>query len=65
MTARDNVSLGRETLRHALGLGGPLDFDIVDALEQPPIEVDDAEANAPGSAEPATVLLPIPTGSVT
>lgn len=46
MTARNNVSLGRETLRHALGLGGPLDFDIVDALEQPPIEVDDAEALA-------------------
>ena len=46
VTARNNVSLGRETLRHALGLGGPLDFDIVDALEQPPIEVDDAEALA-------------------
>jgi len=46
VTARDNVSLGRETLRHALGLSGPLDFDIVDALEQPPIEVDDAEALA-------------------
>ena len=46
VTARNNVSLGRETLRHALGLSGPLDFDIVDALEQPPIEVDDAEALA-------------------
>ena len=46
VTARNNVSLGRETLRHALGLSGPLDFDIVDALEQAPIEVDDAEALA-------------------
>jgi outer membrane protein TolC len=46
VTARNNVSLGRETLRHALGLSGPLEFDIVDALEQPPIEVDDAEALA-------------------
>ena len=46
VTARNNVLLGRETLRHALGLSGPLDFDIVDALEQPPIEVDDAEALA-------------------
>jgi len=46
VTARNNVSLGRETLRNALGLSGPLDFDIVDALEQPPIEVDDDEALA-------------------
>src|SRR5439155_684340 len=33
VTARNNVSLGRETLRNALGLLGPLDFDIVDSLE--------------------------------
>src|SRR5438552_12358244 len=44
LTARNNVSLGRETLRNALGLVGPLDFDIVDLLEQPRIEVGDAEA---------------------
>ncbi|TMA69690.1 MAG: TolC family protein [Deltaproteobacteria bacterium] len=44
VTARNNVSLGRETLRNALGLLGPLDFDIVDSLEQPRSEVGDAEA---------------------
>src|SRR5438876_1552518 len=44
VTARNNVSLGRETLRNALGLLGPLDFDILDSLEQPRIEVGDAEA---------------------
>src|SRR5437867_12126853 len=44
VTARNNVALARETLRDALGLMGPLDFDIVDLLEQPRIEVGDAEA---------------------
>jgi len=44
VTARNNVSLGRETLRYAMGLLGPMDFDIVDSLEQPRIEVGDAEA---------------------
>jgi len=44
VTARNNVSLGRETLRNVIGLIGPLDFDIVDVLEQPRIEVADAEA---------------------
>src|SRR5438876_7779597 len=44
LTARNNVSLGSETLRNAMGLLGPLDFDIVDLLEQPRIEVGDAEA---------------------
>jgi len=44
VTARNNVSLGRETLRNAIGLLGPLDFDIVDSLEQPQTEVSDEEA---------------------
>lgn len=44
VTARNNVTLGRETLRHALGLSGPLDFDILDVLESPPIAVDGDEA---------------------
>jgi len=44
LTARNNVSLGRETLRNTLGLVGPLDFDIVDLLEEPQVEVEDAEA---------------------
>jgi outer membrane protein len=30
VTARNNVAVARETLRNALGLVGPLDFDIVD-----------------------------------
>jgi outer membrane protein TolC len=41
VTARNNVTLGRETLRHAIGLSGPLDFDIVDVLGAPPVSVDD------------------------
>src|SRR5262249_60479895 len=44
VTARNNVTLGRETLRHAIGLGGPLDFDIVDVLDAPPVVVDEAAA---------------------
>src|SRR5437016_9486974 len=44
VTARNNVSLGRETLRNAIGLMGPLDFDIVDSLERARIEVGDEEA---------------------
>jgi outer membrane protein TolC len=44
VTARNNVELGRETLRNALGLSQPLDFDIVDVLEQPTLEIDEREA---------------------
>jgi outer membrane protein len=44
VTAHNNVSLARETLRNAIGLMGPLDFEIVDALEQPPLRIDDQEA---------------------
>ncbi len=44
VTARNNVTLGRETLRHALGLSGPLDFDIVDVLESPATPVDAEES---------------------
>jgi len=44
LSARNAVSLGRETLRNVLGLMGPLDFDIVDSLEQPRTEVSDEEA---------------------
>jgi outer membrane protein TolC len=36
VTARKNVTLGRETLRNAMGMSGPLDFDVVDVLAQPP-----------------------------
>ena len=44
VTARNNVILGRETLRNALGLSGPLDFDIVDVLDAPRVKVSEAEA---------------------
>ncbi len=44
VTARNNVTLGRETLRHAVGLSGPLDFDIVDVLDAPRAKVDDETA---------------------
>ncbi|MFI5367138.1 MAG: TolC family protein [Candidatus Binatia bacterium] len=33
VTARNNVAVAHETLRNALGLAGPLDFDIVDNLD--------------------------------
>jgi outer membrane protein len=32
VTARNNLAIARETLRNALGLTGPLDFDIVDSF---------------------------------
>jgi len=44
VTARNNVTLGRETLRNAMGLAGPLDFDIVDVLERPVIPIEDDRA---------------------
>jgi outer membrane protein len=44
VTARNNVTLGRETLRNALGLSGPLAFDIVDVLEARPVSLDDEAA---------------------
>jgi len=44
VTARNNVTLGRETLRHAMGLFEPLSFDIVDVLEEPAVSLDEARA---------------------
>ncbi|HXJ33040.1 MAG TPA: TolC family protein [Candidatus Eisenbacteria bacterium] len=44
VTARNNVALGRETLRNVLGLSGPLDFDIVDTLDQPAAPIDEETA---------------------
>jgi outer membrane protein len=46
VTARNNVTLGRETLRNALGLSGPLDFDVVDVLDAPRVALDAADAVA-------------------
>ena len=44
VTARNNVDVARESLRNALGLSGPLDFDIEDTLAVTPIEVAEPRA---------------------
>jgi len=46
VTARNNVAVGRETLRNALGLDEPLTFDIVDSFEVRTVEVGEDEAVA-------------------
>ncbi len=44
VTARNNVSVSRETLRAALGLDGPLDFDVVDTLDVHDLTMDESKA---------------------
>lgn len=44
ITARNAVSLAQVTLRNALGVTDPVEFDIVDTLETPPVELSEAEA---------------------
>lgn len=44
VTARNNVAVARETLRNALGLTGPLDFDIVDNFDVHQVGVTENEA---------------------
>jgi len=39
VTARNNVAVAHETLRNALGLTGPLDFDIVDDLDVHTVQI--------------------------
>ena len=51
LTSRNNVALARETLRNALGLDGPLDFEISDTLEVTEVEVDEAQALAVAYAQ--------------
>jgi len=46
ITARNAVAVARENLRNALGLTGPLDFDIVDTLEVQPVEITETGALA-------------------
>ncbi len=46
VTARNNVAVARETLRNALGLVGPLDFDIVDNFDVHAVEMNEADALA-------------------
>lgn len=44
VTARNNVAVGRETFRNALGIDGPLDFDIVDTLDVHDVQIDPDKA---------------------
>jgi outer membrane protein len=44
VTARNNIAITRETLRNALGLDKPLDFEIVDTLDVHDLQVDDTKA---------------------
>lgn len=46
VTARNNVAVARETLRNALGLVGPLDFDIVDDFGSRRVQITAEEALA-------------------
>jgi outer membrane protein len=44
LTARNAVSVAEETLRNALGLEGPLDFELEDALERRVVALSEDEA---------------------
>lgn len=46
VTARNSLSVARETLRNALGLIGPLDFDIVDNFDVHAMQITEPEALA-------------------
>ena len=46
LTANNNMAVARETLRNALGLTGPLTFDIVDNLGIHAVQITEAEALA-------------------
>jgi outer membrane protein len=46
VTARNNVAVASETLRNALGLDGPLDFEIVDTMD-----VHDLRVEEPGALD--------------
>jgi len=46
VTARNNVAVARETLRNALGLTGPLGFDVVDTFDVHQVSITEEEALA-------------------
>lgn len=46
VTARNNVAVARETFRNALGLTGPLTFDIVDTLDVQQVHITESAALA-------------------
>jgi outer membrane protein TolC len=46
LSARNNLAVARETLRNAMGLNGPLDFDVVDTLAERRVEIGEPAALA-------------------
>jgi outer membrane protein TolC len=46
LTARNNHAVARETLRNAMGLTGPLDFEVVDTLAAPRLRLEPEAALA-------------------
>lgn len=46
LSARNNLAVARETLRNALGINGPLDFDLVDNLAADRVQIGQDEALA-------------------
>jgi len=44
LTARNAVLVAEQTLRHAMGLTEPLDFELVDVLEAMPVEIPEDKA---------------------
>jgi outer membrane protein len=46
LSARNNVAVARETLRNALGLTGPLTFDIIDNLDIHAVQISEQDALA-------------------
>ena len=46
LAATNNVAVARETLRNSLGMNGPLDFDVVDNLDNERVHIDQENALA-------------------
>jgi len=44
VTARNNVALAQVTLRNALGVTDPVELDLVDTLETPPVDLTEPQA---------------------
>jgi outer membrane protein len=44
VTARNNLAVARETLRNAMGLTGPLDFDIIDNFDIHAVQISESDA---------------------
>lgn len=51
VTARNNLAVARQTLRNALGLTGPVDFDIVDNFDVHAVQVTEEQALATAYAK--------------